>query len=103
MLAVWRGCWAASSLLPLHHNFCDNKLRIFIMKKTAIISLGTLLTTVAGSASAGIDQSTVDAIVTGITADAGIAIAAGFSILAVVLGARVGFGLVKNFIAAGAN
>ncbi|WP_346338796.1 hypothetical protein [Vibrio parahaemolyticus] len=58
---------------------------------------------VSSSAHAAIDQAVVDAIVAGVTADAGIAIAAGFSILAVVLGGRVGFGLVKSFIAAGAS
>ncbi|KJF95215.1 hypothetical protein CTN03_08765 [Photobacterium angustum] len=57
----------------------------------------------SSSANAALVQADVDAIVAGVTSDAGIAIAAGFGILAVVLGGRVGFGLVKNFIQAGAN
>ncbi|HHG3119215.1 TPA: hypothetical protein ACPVXA_003437 [Vibrio parahaemolyticus] len=70
-------------------------------KITASITAAVAM--VSSSAHAALDQATVDAIVSGVTADAGIAIAAGFSILAVVLGGRVGFGLVKSFIAAGAS
>lgn len=72
-------------------------------RKTLTASFAVAAATVSSSASAALDQTTVDSIVAGVTSDAGIAIAAGFSILAVVLGARVGFGLVKNFISAGAS
>lgn len=73
------------------------------MKKTIIGATTVALGTVASSAHAALDQTIVDGIVSGVTADAGIAIAAGFSILAIVLGGRVGFGLVKSFIASGAS
>lgn len=73
------------------------------MKKTIITSMTLAAGTAASTANAALDQTTVDGIVSGISADAAIAIAAGFSILAIVLGARVGFGLVKGFISAGAS
>ncbi|MFA0013874.1 hypothetical protein AB4391_11040 [Vibrio lentus] len=73
------------------------------MKKTIITAMTFATGAVTSTAHAALDQTTVDSIVSGISADAGIAIAAGFSILAIVLGARVGFGLVKGFISAGAS
>lgn len=73
------------------------------MKKTILGATTVALGTVASSANAALVQADVDAIVAGVTGDAGIAIAAGFSILAIVLGGRVGFGLVKSFIASGAS
>ncbi|HGF4931530.1 TPA: hypothetical protein ACF5BV_004286 [Vibrio parahaemolyticus] len=73
------------------------------MKKTILSSVVVLGSTLATSANAALVQADVDAIVSGVTADAAIAIAAGFSILAVVLGGRVGFGLVKNFVSSGAS
>lgn len=57
----------------------------------------------SSAANAALVQADVDAIVLGVTSDAAIAIAAGFTIMAVVLGGRVGFGLVKSFIASGAS
>lgn len=72
-------------------------------RKSLTVSIAAGAAMVSGSASAALDQATVDAIVAGVTSDAGIAIAAGFTILAVVLGGRVGFGLVKSFIASGAS
>jgi len=73
------------------------------MKKKLLLTALAAGSVVTTSAHAAIDQTTVDGIVTGISADAGIAIAAGFAILAVVLGARVGFSLVKTFISAGSS
>lgn len=73
------------------------------MKKTILSSVVVLGGTLATSANAALVQADVDSIVSGVTADAAIAIAAGFSILAVVLGGRVGFGLVKSFVASGAS
>ncbi|MFA1573957.1 hypothetical protein [Vibrio cyclitrophicus] len=73
------------------------------MKKTIITAMTLAAGMAASTANAALDQTTVDGIVSGISADAAIAIAAGFSILAIVLGARVGFGLVKGFISAGAS
>lgn len=73
------------------------------MKKTILSSVVVLGSTLATSANAALVQADVDSIVNGVTADAGIAIAAGFSILAVVLGGRVGFGLVKSFVSSGAS
>ncbi|MGY5767755.1 hypothetical protein [Vibrio cincinnatiensis] len=71
-------------------------------KKVVVASIATF-SMLSSTAHAALDQSIVDGIVTGVTADASIAIAAGFTILAVVLGGRVGFGLVKSFIASGAS
>ncbi|EJL6606009.1 hypothetical protein NMS56_001110 [Vibrio cholerae] len=73
------------------------------MKKTILSSVVVLGGTLATSANAALVQADVDSIVSGVTADAAIAIAAGFSILAVVLGGRVGFGLVKSFVSSGAS
>ncbi|EGR0569096.1 hypothetical protein NB559_09930 [Vibrio parahaemolyticus] len=73
------------------------------MKKTILSSVVVLGSTLATSANAALVQADVDSIVSGVTADAAIAIAAGFSILAVVLGGRVGFGLVKSFVSSGAS
>lgn len=76
-----------------------------IGKKTKVVS-GTLLATAAmisSSAHAALDQGTVDGIVTEVTADAGIAITAGFSVLGVVLAASIGFSLLGRFISKGAN
>lgn len=84
----------------------SQKLKAFVANNRKTLAMSgagaTALLSQTAFASA-IAQADVDAIVTGVTADAGIAIAAGFSILAVVLGARVGFGLVKSFIASGAS
>ncbi|HFG1961879.1 TPA: hypothetical protein ACGF38_002443 [Vibrio cholerae] len=73
------------------------------MKKIITTAVVISASTLASTAHAALDQATVDSIVSGVTSDAGIAIAAGFSILAIVLGGRVGFGLVKSFIASGAS
>ncbi|KQH83510.1 hypothetical protein [Vibrio fluvialis] len=73
------------------------------MKKTITTAVVISASTLASTAHAALDQATVDGIVAGVTSDAAIAIAAGFSILAIVLGGRVGFGLVKSFIASGAS
>ncbi|HEQ3512563.1 hypothetical protein BC355_18465 [Vibrio cholerae] len=73
------------------------------MKKIITTAVVISASTLASTAHAALDQATVDSIVAGVTSDAGIAIAAGFSILAIVLGGRVGFGLVKSFIASGAS
>lgn len=82
-----------------------DKLKTFVAdyRKSVSTAVGGALLTVTSSANAALEQADIDAIVTGITSDAGIAIAAGFSILAVVLGGRVGFGLVKSFISSGAS
>ncbi len=72
-------------------------------RKTVVTTSVAAVGMVSGAANAALVQADVDAIVAGVTSDAAIAIAAGFGILAVVLGGRVGFGLVKSFIAAGAS
>lgn len=72
-------------------------------RKTLLAAGAVAVATVSNAASAALDQTVVDGIVGGVTSDAAIAIAAGFTILAVVLGGRVGFGLVKSFIASGAS
>lgn len=72
-------------------------------RKTLLTAGAVAVATVSNAASAALDQTVVDGIVGGVTSDAAIAIAGGFTILAVVLGGRVGFGLVKSFIASGAS
>ncbi len=72
-------------------------------RKTLLTAGAVSVATVSNAASAALDQTVVDGIVGGVTSDAAIAIAAGFTILAVVLGGRVGFSLVKSFIASGAS
>lgn len=72
-------------------------------RKSVTVAVTGAVATVSTSANAALDQAVVDSIVAGVTSDAGIAIAAGFAILAVVLGGRVGFGLVRSFITAGSS
>lgn len=81
------------------------KLREFISsnRKTITTVVAGVGATLSTSANAALAQADVDAIVSVVTSDAAIAIAAGFSIMAVVLGGRVGMGLVKGFIASGAS
>lgn len=72
-------------------------------RKTVATSIAMGSTFVAGSANAALDQTIVDGIVAVVTSDIAIALAAGFSILAVKLGGQVGMGLVKSFIMSGAR
>ncbi|KFE30637.1 hypothetical protein [Vibrio mimicus] len=81
------------------------KLREFISsnRKTITAGIAGAGATLSTSANAALEQADVDAIVAVVTSDAAIAIGAGFAIMAVVLGGRVGMGLVKTFIASGAS
>lgn len=47
-------------------------------------------------------QTAIDGVVTSITTDVGIALTAGIAVLAVVLSARIGMGLLKSFISSAA-
>lgn len=82
-----------------------DKISAFISENRKVLaaSFGVSIATASTSASAALDQAVVDGISTAVIADAAIAAGAGFTVLAVVLGYRVGMNLVKGFIASAAG
>ncbi|ELJ8570009.1 hypothetical protein RUK56_001458 [Vibrio cholerae] len=72
-------------------------------RKALLASIGAAAATASTSASAALETDIVNAIATSVNADAAIAAGAGFTVLAVVLGYRVGMNLVKGFIASAAS
>ncbi|EFH75470.1 predicted protein [Vibrio cholerae RC385] len=72
-------------------------------RKALLASIGATAATASTSASAALQADVVNGIATAVNADAAIAAAAGFTVLAVVLGYRVGMNLVKGFIASAAS
>ncbi|MCX9568108.1 hypothetical protein [Vibrio cholerae] len=71
-------------------------------RKALLASIGAAATA-STSASAALEADVVNGIATAVNADAAIAAAAAFTVLAVVLGYRVGMNLVKGFIASAAS
>ncbi|MCD6678898.1 hypothetical protein [Vibrio cholerae] len=72
-------------------------------RKALLASIGAAAATASTSASAALETDIVNGIATAVNADAAIAAGAGFTVLAVVLGYRVGMNLVKGFIASAAS
>ncbi|WP_162046383.1 hypothetical protein [Vibrio taketomensis] len=72
-------------------------------RKVLVTAMTVTATVASSTANAALDQAAVDAISNGVNADAAIAAGAGFTVLAVVLGYRVGMNLVKGFIASAAS
>ncbi len=68
-----------------------------------VLSIGLVGGTVVNVANAALVQTDVDAIKTEVLADLAIAIAAGFSIFAVSIAAKVGFSMLSRFINKGAR
>jgi hypothetical protein len=72
-------------------------------KTKTVASLTAVTALVSGSANAALDSTVITAIQTEVLGDVGLAVAAGFAILAVVLASSVGMSLLSRFINKGAN
>lgn len=72
-------------------------------RKVLVTAMTVTATVASSTANAALDQAVVDSIANGVNADAAIAAGAGFAVLAVVLGYRIGMGLIKGFITSAAG
>jgi len=74
------------------------------LNKTALVAfVGSSMAMLSSTAHAALDEAQVTAIQTEVLGDVGIAVTAGFSVLAVALASSIGFSLVGRFISKGAN
>ena len=73
------------------------------LRSTLITAVTVVMGTLASAAHAALDTTIVDGIKTEVLGDVDLAVAAGFGIMAVVLGASVGMSLLGRFISKGAN
>lgn len=73
------------------------------MKQKLLLAIATVSAFAATSAHAALDAAVVTGIKTEVLGDIDTAVAAGFAIMAVVLGASVGMSLLGRFISKGAN
>lgn len=73
------------------------------MNKKVLLAIATVTAFAATSAHAALDAAVVTGIKTEVLGDIDTAVAAGFAIMAVVLGASVGMSLLGRFISKGAN
>ncbi len=82
-----------------------NKLKNFLSntKRRVVASFAGASALLATNANAALDSAAIEAIKTEVLADVGLAVAAGFGILAVVLASSVGMSLLSRFINKGAN
>jgi hypothetical protein len=80
-----------------------NLLKNKTSKRKLLASFAAGSALVVTNANAALDSAQIDAIKTEVLADIGLAVAAGFGILAVVLASSVGMSLLSRFINKGAN